>query len=88
MVGERLRAAGHENYRPFINGEFPTSFPGLHILTSARVAALTAHGQAIAAATGSALTTAVTLAAQAGNPIGAAALKVVSSLESTTLGRC
>ena len=61
------------------------AFLGLHILTSARVAALKADGHAIAASAGSAITTAVTLAAQAGNPIGAAALKAASALESSTL---
>ena len=61
------------------------SFLGLHILTIARVAALKADGHAIAAAAGSAITTAVTLAAQAGNPIDAAALKTASALESSSL---
>ena len=59
------------------------SFLGLHILTSARVAALKADGHAVASAAGSALMTAVTLAAQVGNPIGAAALKTASALEGT-----
>lgn len=61
------------------------SFLGLHLLTSARVAALKADGHAIATAAGSAIVTAVTLAAQSGNPIGAAALKAASAVESTTL---
>ncbi|WP_174286617.1 hypothetical protein [Sphingomonas bacterium] len=56
---------------------------GLHLLTTARVAALSQLGHDVGAAAASGLTTAVTLAAQAGNPIGAAARVAIDLAEST-----
>ncbi|WP_242095403.1 hypothetical protein [Sphingomonas sp. CROZ-RG-20F-R02-07] len=60
-------------------------FLGLHLVTSAKLAQLKADGHSLATAATSAITTAVAVAAQTGNPIGAAALKAVTTAESTTL---
>lgn len=59
------------------------SFLHLHILTDSKIAALQAQGHMLATAAGSGLATAVTLAAQAGNPIGAAALAAVDAAEAS-----
>ena len=56
---------------------------GLHLLTTAKVNALKEAGHTVAAAATSGLTTAVHLAAQAGNPIGAATLAAVDAAEAT-----
>lgn len=61
------------------------AFLHLHILTDHDLAALKADGRALGKAAGSTLATAVTLAAQTGNPIGTAALAAVTAAESTTL---
>lgn len=56
---------------------------GLHLLTNAKFAALKAEGHIIATAAGTGLATAVTLASQAGNPIGAAARAAIDAAETT-----
>ncbi len=56
---------------------------GLHILSSAKLAALKAAGHDVATAAASGLTTAVHLAAQTGNPIGAATLAAIDAAEAT-----
>ena len=56
---------------------------GLHVLTTARVAALKADGHAFAGGVGSTLTAAVSLAAQTGKPIGPATLDAIDAAEAT-----
>ena len=56
---------------------------GLHILSTAKLAALKSAGHDVASAAASGLTTAVHLAAQTGNPIGAATLAGVDAAEAT-----
>ncbi|WP_174290992.1 hypothetical protein [Sphingomonas bacterium] len=55
----------------------------LHLLTDSKIAALKAQGHSLTSAAGSGLTTAITLAAQTGNPIGAAALAAVDAAEAS-----
>ena len=61
------------------------AFLHLHILTDSNIAALKAEAHALGTAAASTLAAAVTLVAQAGNPIGAATLAAVTVAESTTL---
>ena len=81
LAGSGGQLAERESYSSFTNGE--VRMFGIHIVSTAQLNALKAQGVTLGTAAVSGLTKAVTVAAQIGNPIGAATLAAITAAEAT-----